>query len=211
MPLAEPFLMETLQAEGVEEARARLAARMSGWNMGRARRMASDPEGLAFRDAALAALAEASRGPGGALDAVERLTEAGGEYRKRLAGRLVEELEPFLEPETGQPLEQYRGAVRRMEARHRRLERRAEREFLDSSLLALEAWFRDGLLREAGGEPDWAINLDLESPAVEAPDAARAVEVLEQARAALADETNLNPRLVLEEALLSLPAVAPTG
>jgi DNA polymerase III subunit delta' len=210
-PLAEPFLVETLLAEGVEETRARLAARMSGGNMGRARRMASDPEGLAFRDAALEAVAEASRGPSGALDAVERLTEAGGEYRKRLAGRLVEELEPFLDPETGQPLEQYRGAVRRMEARHRRLERRAEREFLDSSLLALEAWFRDGLLREAGGEPDWAINLDLESPAVEAPDAARAVEVLEQARAALADETNLNPRLVLEEALLSLPAVAPTG
>jgi DNA polymerase-3 subunit delta' len=210
-PLSESFVVETLLAEAVEEGRARLAARMAGGNMGRARRMASDPEGLAFRDAALQALADANRGPGGALDGVERLTEAGGEYRKRLARNLVEELEPFLDPETGQPLEQYRGAVRRMEARHRRLERRAEREFLDTSLLALEAWFRDGLLQGAGGEAAWAVNLDLDAPGVDPAEAARAVEVLEQARAALADETNLNPRLVLEEAFLSLPAVAPTG
>jgi DNA polymerase III subunit delta' len=209
-PLSESFVVETLVGEGVDEGRARLAARMSGGNMGRARRMASDPAGLAFRDAALQALADAGRGPGGALDGVERLTEAGAEYRKRLARSLVEELDPFLDPETGQPLEQYRGAVRRMEARHRRLERRAEREFLDASLLALEGWFRDGLLRGAGGEPTWAINLDLEAPAVDPAGAAGAVEVLEQARAALADETNLNPRLVLEEAFLSLPAVAST-
>jgi hypothetical protein len=33
-----------------------------------------------------------------------------------------------------------------------------------------------------------------------------AVEILEQARAALADETNLNARLVLEEAFLGLVA-----
>jgi DNA polymerase-3 subunit delta' len=210
-PLSESFLVDTLVAEGVEEGRARLAARISGGNMGRARRMASDPEGLAFRDVALGAVAEAGRGPAGALDAVERLTEAGGEYRKRLARRLGEELDPFLDPDSGQPLEQYRGAVRRMEARHRRLERRAEREFLDASLLALEAWFRDGLLRGAGGDPGWAINLDLDGPSLDAAEAAAAVEVLEQARAALADETNLNPRLVLEEAFLSLPAVATTG
>lgn len=36
------------------------------------------------------------------------------------------------------------------------------------------------------------------------------MEALEQARAALADETNLNPRLVLEDAFLILaPAEAP--
>jgi DNA polymerase III subunit delta' len=208
-PLSESFIVETLVAEGVDEDRARLAARISGGNMGRARRTASDRDGLRSRDAALQALAEAARGPAGALDAVERLTEAAGQYRKRLARRLTEELDPFLDPDSGQPLDQYRGTVRRMEARHRRLERRAEREFLDASLLALEAWFRDGLLRAAAGDPGWAINLDLASPSLGPPEATRAVEVLEQARAALADETNLNPKLVLEEAFLSLPAVAP--
>lgn len=203
-PLAEDFLVETLVREGIEEGRARLASRIAGGNLGRARRVAADSEGLAFRDTALTALGEAGAGPAGALDAAERLQSAAVEYRKRLAQRLDEELGPFLDPDTGRPLEQYRGAVRRMEQRHQRQERRAEREFLDASLLALEAWFRDALLSAAGGDPGWAINLDRDAPAMPPAEAARAVQVLEEARAALADETNLNARLVLEEAFLQL-------
>lgn len=203
-PLAEDFLVETLVGEGIEEGRARLASRIAGGNLGRARRIAADSEGLAFRDAALAALGEAGAGPAGALDAAERLQSAAVEYRKRLAQRLEEELEPFLDPDTARPLEQYRGAVRRMEQRHQRQERRAEREFLDASLLALEAWFRDALLSAAGGDPGWAINLDRETPIMPPAEAAGAVQVLEEARAALADETNLNAKLILEEAFLQL-------
>jgi len=108
-------------------------------------------------------------------------------------------------------LEQYRAAVRRMKERHHRQERRAEREFLDAALLGLEGWFRDALLRSAGGDQGWALNLDREPADVSATEAARAVEALEQARAALADETNLNTRLVLEDAFLHLaPARTPT-
>jgi DNA polymerase-3 subunit delta' len=203
-PLAEDFLVETLVREGIEEGRARLASRIAGGNLGRARRVAADSEGLAFRDTALTALGEAGAGPAGALDAAERLQSAAVEYRKRLAQRLDEELGPFLDPDTGRPLEQYRGAVRRMEQRHQRQERRAEREFLDASLLALEAWFRDALLSAAGGDPGWAINLDRETAVMPPAEAARAVQVLEEARAAMADETNLNARLILEEAFLQL-------
>jgi hypothetical protein len=188
----------------VEEGRARLATRLAGGNLGRARRVATDPEGLAFREVALEALDDAGRGPAGALDAAERLLAAAGDYKKRLAARLDEELEPFLDPETGRPLDQYRGALRRMEQRHQRQERRAEREFLDAALLALGAWFRDALLVSAGGDPAWAMNLDREPATAPPADAARAVQVLEEARAALADETNLNARLVLEEAFLQL-------
>jgi hypothetical protein len=128
-------------------------------------------------------------------------------YRKRVAARLEGELEPFLDPDTGRPLEQYRSAVRRMEQRHYRQERRAEREFLDGALMALQGWFRDALLAAAGGDPDWAINLDGPPDAsLPGPGAAAGVAALEEARAALADETNLNPRLVLEEAFLQLVA-----
>jgi len=210
-PLSEGFVAETLVGEGVEEARARLAARLSGGNLGRARRVATDPEGLAFRDVALEALEEATRGPAGALDAADHLLGAAGEYRKRLAVRLDQELEPFLDPDTGRPLDQYRGAIRRMEQRHQRQERRAEREFLDSALLALGAWFRDALLVGAGGDRAWAINLDREPTSVQPAAAARSVQVLEEARAALADETNLNARLVLEEAFLRLAPVGAAG
>jgi DNA polymerase-3 subunit delta' len=207
-PLAESFIVDTLVGEGTDEGRARVSARLTGGNLGRARRIAADPEGLRFRDSALEAYEASRRGAAGALDAAELLLAAAAEYRKRLAGRLEEELDPFLDPDTGRPLEQYRAGVRRTKERHHRQERRAEREFLDAALLALEGWFRDALLRSAGGDFAWALNLDREAADVPAGEAAGAVEVLEQARAALADETNLNPRLVLEDAFLSL---APAG
>ncbi|MGH2711671.1 MAG: ATP-binding protein [Actinomycetota bacterium] len=210
-PLAESFVAEALIGEGIDEGRARLAARIAGGNLGRARRLASDPQGLAFRDSALEALETASTGPGGGLDAAEQLLAAAGEYRKRVADRLKDDLEPFMDPDTGDPLEQYRGAIRRLEARHQRQERRAERDFLDAALLALESWFRDLLLAGAGGDAGWAINLDRppEAGDLSLSDAARAIQVLEEARAALADETNLNARLVLEGAFLQLvPAAA---
>ena len=208
-PLSEAFVVSSLLEEGVDDARAKLAARLAGGNLGRARRIARDPDGLAFREVALGTLG--LDGPAGALDAADRLLAAAGEYRTRVAARLDEELEPFLDAQTGKPLEQYRGAIRRMEQRHQRQERRAEREFLDAALLALESWFRDGLLAGAGGSPEWAINLDREAPAVRLAEAARAVEAIEEARAGLADETNLNARMVLEEAFLRLAAVEVAG
>jgi DNA polymerase-3 subunit delta' len=210
-PLAESFVAEALAGEGIEAGRAKLAARIAGGNLGRARRLAQDEQGLGFRDSALEALAAASTGPGGGLDAAEQLLAAAAEYRKRIAGRLKGDLEPFMDPDTGKPLEQYRGAIRRLEQRHARQERRAERDFLDAALLALEAWFRDLLLVGSGGDPAWAINLDRPPDAGDASlsEAARAIQVLEEARAALADETNLNARLVLEDAFLQLaPATA---
>jgi DNA polymerase-3 subunit delta' len=207
-PLPEAFVVETLVGEGVDEARARLASRLAGGNLGRARRLAADEEGLAFRDVALAALGDLAAGRAGSLAAAERLTAAAAAFRKRLAGRLVDELEHFIDPDTGKPMEQYRAAVKRLQQRHQRQERRAEREFLDWTLLALEAWYRDALLAAAGADADWAINLDrlADLPGIEPSRATMAIEVLEQSRAALADETNLNARLVLEEAFLGLVA-----
>jgi DNA polymerase-3 subunit delta' len=208
-PLAEDFVVETLVGEGVDERRARLTARLAGGNLGRARRMARDPEGLAFRDAALDALRLAATGAPGALDAADRLAGEAAGYRKRLAGRLDEELAPYVDPQSGRPFEEMRAVVRRVKERHQRAERRAERDFLDWSLLALEAWFRDALLAAAGGEREWAINLDLPAGEVDAARAAAAIEALEAARADLADETNLNVRLILERAFLTLTEAAP--
>jgi DNA polymerase-3 subunit delta' len=207
-PLSEEFVVGTLIAEGIAEERARLASRLAGGNLGRARRVARDDRGLAFRDVALAAYGEAARGPSGALDAAEMLAAEAAEYRKHLAASLKDELGQFADPDTGRPLEQYRGMVRRLQDRHQRQERRAERDFLDWSLLALEAWFRDALVVRTGGEPAWAINLDREPPDLSPGQAALAVEAMEEARAALADDTNLNARLVLEEAFLAVAGVA---
>jgi DNA polymerase-3 subunit delta' len=207
-PLSEDFVVETLTAEGIAEDRARLASRLAGGNLGRARRVARDDRGLAFRDVALAAYGEAAKGASGALDAAEMLAAEAAEYRKHLASSLKDELGQFADPDTGRPLEQYRGMVRRLQDRHQRQERRAERDFLDWSLLALEAWFRDALVIRTGGEPGWAINLDRDPPDLSPGQAALAVEAMEEARAALADDTNLNAKLVLEEAFLAVAGVA---
>jgi DNA polymerase-3 subunit delta' len=208
-PLAEGFVVDTLVGEGIEETRARLTARLAGGNLGRARRLARDPDGLAFRDAALEALRRAAAGPSGALDAADRLAAEASAYRKRLGERLEEELAPYLDPESGRPFDEMRALVRRIKERHNRAERRAERDFLDWSLLALESWFRDALLSAAGGDRQWAINLDLPPGNVEADRAAAAIEALEAARADLADETNLNTRLILERAFLGIAVAAP--
>ncbi len=157
-PLTEDFVVETLSREGVDDGQARLAARLSGGNLGRARRLTREG-GLAFRDAASRAAARASDGPTGALAAAEELVEAGKADRKRVAAELAEDLEPFLD-ERGRPEEAFKGVVRRLEEQHERRLRRAEREFLDWSLLSLAAAYRDRVLAAAGGDPGPLINLD---------------------------------------------------
>jgi DNA polymerase III subunit delta' len=212
-PLSEDFVVQTLVGEGLDEQRARLACRLAGGNLGRARRLASDERQLAaFRDDALTAASLAFEGPVGALTAAESLTAAAKDFRKRLGEELKEDLEPFLD-DRGRPEDPFRSVVRRLEEQHERRLRRAEREFLDWSLLSLAAYWRDVVLVGSGGDPGLVINLDLDigGPAASwsAPAAGRAWGAVEEARADLADETNLNPRLVLEKLFLRLSALRP--
>ena len=69
------------------------------------------------------------------------------------------------------------------------------------SLLSLAAYWRDVVLAESGGDTALIINLDLDvGDGRWAPSAAaQAWGAVEEARADLADETNLNARLVLEK------------
>jgi DNA polymerase-3 subunit delta' len=208
-------VVATLVAEGLDERRARLASRLAGGNLGRARRLASDERQLvAFRENALTAASLAAEGPAGALAAAEGLVAAAKEFRANLAQELKADLEPFLD-ERGRPEDHFRGVVRRLEEQHERRLRRAEREFLDFSLLSLAAYWRDVVLTGAGGDAALVINLDLDlSGPVDAwtPAAAgRAWGAVEEVRADLADETNLNPRLVLEKLFLRLSSLAGTS
>ncbi|HEU4355725.1 MAG TPA: AAA family ATPase, partial [Actinomycetota bacterium] len=125
-PLSESFVVQTLTGEGADPERASLAARLSGGNLGRARRLAVDDEGLAFREVARKALERSAAGPAGALEAAETVLVAAERYRKSLTESLRDELAPFLD-DAGRPEEAYRGAVRRLEERHKRRVRRAER------------------------------------------------------------------------------------
>jgi len=210
--LPEAFVVAQLEGEGVESTRAVLAARLSGGNLGRARRMATDADGLAFRQVAADALAAATSGVEGALTAAADVIAAAGAYKKELKAELDVERAPFLD-EKGRPEDMYRGALRRIETRFARRERRAERDYIDRVLLSASALLRDGVVADVGAAPALRLNVDLE-PAVEHVDVTRAVvglAALEAARAALADDVNRNPRLVVEQAFLAIAEAPPAA
>ena len=205
--LSEPFVVEQLISEGVPELRARLAARLTGGNIGRARRLATTEEGLAFRDAAAAALRRAASGATGALEAADIVLAAAGEYKKSLKGEHERELAPFLD-ERGRPEEAYRGAIKRLEVRFHRRERRAERDSVDWVLLAASALLRDRIAARVGVPSNDLLNPDLALEDLSIVGAAAGLAGMEEARAALAEDVNLNVRLVLEQAFLRVGSAA---
>jgi DNA polymerase-3 subunit delta' len=202
--LPESFLVEQLVREGVSDARARLAARLTGGNLGRARRMAASDDGLAFRDAAQRAVDLASTGPPGALEAANVVLDAAAAYRKGLRSELDRELAPFMD-DRGRPEEAYRAAIKRIEVRFQRKERRAERDYVDWVLLGVSALLRDGIARAVGADRSVLLNADLvPDGSLGVPRATAGLAGIEEARAELAEEFNLNVRLVLERAFLRL-------
>ena len=206
-PLAEDFIIEALEATGVPNDRALLFARLTGGNLGRARRLARDEDGLAFRDTARQALEMARSGVPGAIDAAEVVHKAAGSYKKEMGEELDRDLEPFLGPD-GRIDDSFRGVARRVEERHKRRVRRAERDYIDWVLLSASSLLRDQALTAAGGDPAVRINLDLILEPTDPAAAARAMGALEEARAAIADDTNLNLRLLLEQAFLKISEAA---
>jgi DNA polymerase-3 subunit delta' len=213
-PLAEHFVADTLAGEGADPSRALLAARLAGGNLGRARRLATGPEGLAFRDVGAEAIRLSATGPRGALDAADVVLEAAEAYRKGLKNQLEVDLAPFLD-ERGRPEEAYRGAIRRLEERHKRRVKRAERDYVDWVLLGVSSLLRDRVVASVGGGRELAINLDIRPEWGQRPGrredlaaSARGLAAIEEARAGLAEELNLNPRLVLERAFLQLAEAA---
>lgn len=206
-PLSEGFVAQALVAEGIDGQRAGLAARLAGGNLGRARRLASGSDGMSFREAARDAIEHASRGQAGALEAADLVLVSAERYRKDLGAQLEEELAPFLD-ERGRAEEAYRGAIRRLEERHKRQVRRAERDYVDRVLLGVSALVRDRVAVAVGGGPEVMMNPDLEPPLGDVAAAAGAMAAVEEARAALAEDLNLNPRLVLEQAFLRVGQIS---
>lgn len=206
--LSEAFVVDVLVGEGVDPTRARLAARLAGGNLGRARRLATVVDGLKFREAADRAVALAAEGPAGALGAADVVLAAAAEYKKGLKSELEAELAPFLD-EKGRPEDAYRGSIKRIEVRFQRRERRAERDYIDWVLLAVSSLLRDGIAVAVGGDADMLMNPDLMPDGrLSVVRAARGLAGIEEARADLAEDLNLNSRLLLERAFLRLAELA---
>lgn len=205
--LSERFIVSVLVQEGVDPPRAELAARLAGGNLGRGRRMVTTEGGLAFREAAAQALTLASRDVAGALEAATVVTGASADYKKGLKSELDEALAPFQDAR-GRTEDAYRGAAKRLEIRHQRRERRAERDFVDWVLMAMSSLIRDRLAAAVGAGSETLMNPDVEPDVVAVGQSSAGLAAIEQARAELAEDFNLNVRLVLERAFLGLATYA---
>jgi DNA polymerase-3 subunit delta' len=204
-PLSEAFVTATLVSEGVDAERAALASRLSGGNLGRARRDAGDAAGLSFRETARRAIEQMRDGPPGALAAADDVMAAAERHKKDLASSLQDELAPFLDAR-GRPEEAYRAAIRRLEERHTRRVRRAERDYVDRVLFGISALLRDRIVAAVGGGSELLMNPDLEPERGDLRGVAVAVTAVEEGRAALAEDLNLNTKLVIEQAFLRVAA-----
>lgn len=202
--LAEDVIRGALQAQGLEPATAERAARLAGGSLGRARLLAGDYSNLraAFADAP----AHADGTGAGALRLAERLgaavEDALGAVKAEHEGEL-DSLDARLDAAGYVDRTANRLRQRRREQLRLR-ERSARREAMMEGLVALESVYRDTL---AGGIV--ARNLDRPVLPVDPNAAARALEVIAEARRAF--EFNPNEALLLEWVMLSLPPAPSTA
>jgi DNA polymerase-3 subunit delta' len=202
--LTELFVVEQLANEGVSGVRAQLAARLSGGNLGRARRLALAEDGLSFRDVAGKAIELSRSSPSGALEAAREVLSSAASYKEELDADERKDLEPFVDDQ-GREQDAYRAAIRRIKERYKRRRARAEREHVDRVLLGMSSQLRDCIATGFGGSRDVLMNPDLAGGVdLPMPRAVAAMGAIEEARASLAEDLNLNPRLVLEQAFLGL-------
>jgi DNA polymerase III subunit delta' len=214
---------EVLVRDGVGEEQALAAARAAQGHIGRARRLATDPQAAARRAEVLkvpvqVSLARPGGGLGNALTAAAALVKAAEDE----AAAITEELDvperealrrAFGEGSTGKgvaaAVRGAAGALKELEDRQKSRATRLKRDALDRALLDLAGFYRDVLAvqLQADVELGNASQLaDLERVAAAGPPAAtvRRLEAIMKCRERLA--ANVAPLLAVEELTLALAA-----
>jgi DNA polymerase-3 subunit delta' len=212
-----------LTAEGVQPERALAAARAAQGHIGRARRLATDPQAAQRRDEVLAVPARLTGpGLGPALAAAAALVKAA----ETEAAAVTEELDTperealrraFGEGSTGKGVAKAirgsAGAMRELEDRQKSRATRLKRDALDRALLDLAAFYRDVLAVQLGAHVELASaghERDVRKLAgVGRPEATvRRLGAIMACRERLA--LNVAPLLAVEEMTLAL-AAGPLG
>ncbi|HZP28876.1 MAG TPA: hypothetical protein VFC99_07980 [Acidimicrobiia bacterium] len=204
-PLAEDVVRAALEREGVPDADARLAARLSGGQLGRARSLAGT--GRAVRDAFVTAAGRLDGTAASATRAADDVAGALADAVAELEARHEREAEALaVEIERAGYTERAANAlVRRLAERHKRQHRAARREAIDEGLAALETVYLDAL----AGPDAPSRNLDRPALPLDRRACTRALDACREARAAF--EFNPNEALLLERLLLHLPAAGGAG
>lgn len=203
-------IAEVLVADGVDAEQARWAASVSGGHVGRARRLATDPDARSRRTRALG-LARDAATPARAYAAVEELiATVDAEARALTEGRNeaeTEELRTALGAGgTGKgaagALRGAAGALKDLEKRQKSRHTRASRDALDRALIDLGTYFRDALMVASGAagveanHPDMADKAAALAAHASADRLLRCIEAILACREALA--MNVKPKFAVD-------------
>ena len=209
-PAVEAIAVVLRETDGLSEKDAHWAASISGGHVGRARRLATDPEARDRRARALG-LARDAATPSRAYAAVEELVvSAEGEARALNVGRNeaeTEELSTALGAGgtgkgTAGALRGSAGALKDLEKRQKSRQTRASRDALDRALIDLATYFRDALMVAGGARAVTANHPDMAEQvaalaAYASPDRLlRCIEAVLACREALA--TNVKPKFAVD-------------
>ena len=210
---------EVLTADGVDPGKALAAARAAQGHIGRARRLATDPEAARRRDEVLAVPARLT-GIGPAFAAAAALVKAA----ETEAAAITEELDTperealrraFGEGSTGKGVAKAirgsAGAMKELEDRQKSRATRLKRDALDRALLDLAAFYRDVLAVQVGAGVELASSghehdVRKLAGASRPETTVRRIEAIMACRERL--ELSVAPLLAVEEMTLALAAPA---
>ncbi|HZA11988.1 DNA polymerase III subunit delta' [Mycobacterium sp.] len=209
-PPVDAIARVLVETDGLDAQEARWAASVSGGHVGRARRLATDPEARERRQRALGLVRDAVT-PSRAYAAAEELVAtAEAEARALTAARdelETEELQTALGAGgtgkgTAATLRGATGAIRDLERRQKSRQTRASRDALDRALIDLANYFRDALLvaSSAGGvranHPDMAARVQALAGHASPEKLLCCIEAVLECREALA--VNVKPKFAVD-------------
>jgi DNA polymerase-3 subunit delta' len=209
-PPATAIAQVLVDADGLDADTAGWAASVSGGHVGRARRLATDPEARRRRQRALALARDAATRTRTYAAAGELVAAAEAEARDLTVGRAeaeTEELRTALGAGgtgkgTAGALRGTAGVIKELERRQRSRQTRASRDALDRALIDLATYFRDALLVATGADtvphnhPDMAEKVAAMAAHVTSERLLRCVEAVLACREALA--VNVKPRFAVD-------------
>lgn len=199
-----------IDRDGLDEQQARWAASVSGGHVGRARRLATDPDARQRRARALE-LARDAATPSRAYSAAEELVATAEAEAKALnIGRdeaEADELRTALGAGgtgkgTAGTMRGAAGAIKDLEKRQKSRQTRASRDALDRALIDLATYFRDALLIAEGAvavtanHPDMADRVAALAAHASPERLLRCIEAVLECREALA--TNVKPKFAVD-------------
>jgi DNA polymerase-3 subunit delta' len=204
-----------LESEGVDRAMAAFAARAAQGHIGRARRLANDPEAQRRRREVLELPTQVGR-IGGCFTAAANLVDAAKEeaadVTRELDGAETAALRHSIGDDGGRGVSRPRGAagvIADLEKRQRSRATRTQRDALDRALTDIAAFYRDVLVLQLGAPVD-LVNADLQRTLAAVAGASTPEATLRRIEAVLACreaiDANVAPLLAVEAMAVTLNA-----